>query len=134
MTDRVLSLDELAVLHCTAQASDRACAPAQADAQLRELPGWRREGGSIDRKFEFSSWLEALCFVQAVGWMAHCQDHHPDISLQGQQCQIRWSTHSSGGLSRKDFVCAARTDRLSESFLRVGSSAPQSPPGNDANP
>ncbi|MDI1349387.1 4a-hydroxytetrahydrobiopterin dehydratase, partial [Aquabacterium sp.] len=40
------------------------------------------------------------------------QDHHPDLSVGHSRCTVNWSTHSVGGLSINDFICAARIDAL----------------------
>jgi len=67
---------------------------------------------SLQRDFHFPDYYRTLAFVNAVAWIAHEQDHHPDLSVHYNRCQVRYSTHSIGGLSRNDFICAARIDQL----------------------
>jgi 4a-hydroxytetrahydrobiopterin dehydratase len=53
-----------------------------------------------------------MAFVNAVAWIAHEQDHHPDLEVGYSRCRLRYSTHDVGGLSRNDFICAAKVDAL----------------------
>lgn len=79
---------------------------------LAETPGWRIENAGIVRDFAFKNYYETTAFVSAVVWIAHRQDHHPEISFGYKTCRIRYSTHSVGGLSDNDFICAARINAL----------------------
>ena len=49
-------------------------------------------------------------FVNAVAWMVHAEDHHPDLHVGYNRCTVRWNTHSVAGISENDFICAAKTD------------------------
>ena len=40
--------------------------------------------------------------------IAHREDHHPDLDVGYDHCAVAWSTHSAGGLTRNDFICAAQ--------------------------
>jgi 4a-hydroxytetrahydrobiopterin dehydratase len=53
-----------------------------------------------------------MSFVNAVAYVADREDHHPDLEVGYDHCRITWSTHSIGGLSENDFICAAKVDRL----------------------
>ena len=66
----------------------------------------------ISKDFKFKNYYETIAFVNAVAWIAHQQDHHPDLKVSYNQCHITYSTHSVGGLSRNDFICAARINQL----------------------
>ena len=70
-------------------------------------------GGVLHRAFSFKHFHHTMAFVNAVAWIAHEQDHHPDMTVSYNRCTLRWSTHSVGGLSLNDFICAARVDALS---------------------
>ncbi|MDE2401564.1 MAG: 4a-hydroxytetrahydrobiopterin dehydratase [Burkholderiales bacterium] len=84
---------------------------------LTQVPGWAIDasapGGVLQQTFDFTNFHQTMAFVNAVAWIAHSQDHHPEISVSYQHCTLRWSTHSVGGLSLNDFICAARVDALS---------------------
>lgn len=76
------------------------------------IPGWELSGNEIVRTFSFKNYYQTVSFVNAVAWVAHSEDHHPNISFGYKLCTVRYSTHSVGGLSENDFICAARVDAL----------------------
>jgi 4a-hydroxytetrahydrobiopterin dehydratase len=45
-----------------------------------------------------------------VAWIAHREDHHPDMTVGYNKCRVEYSTHSVGGLSENDFICAAKVE------------------------
>lgn len=81
---------------------------------LAALPGWtlRDDGKVIGRDYRFDGFLSALSFANALGWIAEQENHHPDLELGWGYCRVRFSTHDVGGLSRNDFICAAKADAL----------------------
>ena len=54
-----------------------------------------------------------MAFVNALAYMAHREDHHPDLGVHYNRCVVRYSTHDVGGLSENDFICAAKAEELS---------------------
>jgi len=81
-------------------------------AKLTALDGWAREGNTIVKTFRFANYYETMAFVNASAWISHRADHHPDLEVGYNRCVVRYSTHSAGGLTDKDFACAARLDAL----------------------
>ena len=81
-------------------------------ALMTALVGWTREGGAIAKTFRFKNYYEVMAFVNATAWIAHREDHHPDLTLGYQQCRVSYTTHAIGGLSDNDFICAAKIDAL----------------------
>lgn len=77
-------------------------------------PAWKliNEGKGLEARFEFKNYWRTTAFVNAVAWIAHNQDHHPDIGFTYNSCTILWWTHSINGLSENDFICAAKVDQL----------------------
>ena len=75
---------------------------------------WNRvdEGKVIQRTFRFKNYYQTIAFVNALAWVAHAEDHHPDLNVGYNSCVVNYSTHSVGGLSENDFICAARIDAL----------------------
>ncbi|MGB5397271.1 MAG: 4a-hydroxytetrahydrobiopterin dehydratase [Gammaproteobacteria bacterium] len=65
---------------------------------------------SIQREFKFKNYYETMAFVNVVAMIAHQQDHHPEMSVSYNRCRVDYSTHSVGGLSDYDFICAAKID------------------------
>jgi 4a-hydroxytetrahydrobiopterin dehydratase len=50
--------------------------------------------------------------VNALAWVAHRQDHHPELVVTYQRCVVRFNTHDVGGITDTDFDCAAQVDAL----------------------
>lgn len=87
---------------------------AQARALLQQTPGWSlsENGKEISRTFEFKNYYQTMAFVNALAWVAHQEDHHPDIEVGYKRCHVRYSTHAITGLSENDFICAAKVNAL----------------------
>ena len=81
--------------------------------RLKVLPGWELAGGEIGKTYKFKNYYETMAFVNAVAFIAHGEDHHPDLEVGYNKCRVRYSTHSVGGLSENDFICAAKVEALS---------------------
>ena len=79
---------------------------------LKQVPGWARAGAEIAKSFEFKNYYETMAFVNAAAWVSHREDHHPDMEVGYNSCRVRYSTHSVGGLSENDFICAAKLEAL----------------------
>ena len=109
-------MNDLANQHC--KPCEGGVAPLSADqaqTQLKKLASnWRLNDGcdQITGEFEFKNYYHTTAFVNAVAWIAHSEDHHPDISFGYKNCQINYTTHAIDGLSDNDFISAAKIDRL----------------------
>jgi len=79
---------------------------------LTEVDSWSLMGGEITKTFNFKNYYETVSFVNAVAWVAHREDHHPDITFGYKKCRIAYKTHAIGGISENDFICAAKMDIL----------------------
>jgi 4a-hydroxytetrahydrobiopterin dehydratase len=104
------SHSELAAGRCTPDAA--ALNGDQVASLMALLPKWSRAGTAIERKFKFKDFHATIGFVNALAWVANRQDHHPDLGVGYDHCTVTWSTHSAGGLTRNDFICAAKSDAL----------------------
>ena len=85
---------------------------AKADSLLKELDGWQRSANLIYKTFRFKDYYQTMAFVNAVAWMTHREDHHPDLMVGYNSCKVEYSTHAIHGLSENDFICAAKVDAL----------------------
>ncbi len=81
---------------------------------LPQVPGWAlaEDGQALQRTFRFPDYHRTIAFVNALAWIAHREDHHPDLSVHYDRCEVRYSTHDVGGLSENDFICAAKAGAL----------------------
>ena len=82
------------------------------DALLRMTPGWAHAGAVITKTYSFSNYYETMAFVNAVALIAHREDHHPEMAISYNQCRVAFNTHSIGGISMNDFICAAKLEAL----------------------
>jgi 4a-hydroxytetrahydrobiopterin dehydratase len=83
-------------------------------AYLLKLNGWESSGKEIAKTFSFKNYYQTMAFVNAVAYIAHQEDHHPDLEVGYKACKVRYTTHAIGGLSENDFICAAKVDQLLE--------------------
>jgi 4a-hydroxytetrahydrobiopterin dehydratase len=81
-------------------------------ALLPQLEGWEAQGQRIAKTYQFKNYYHTMAFVNAVAWLAHREDHHPDLSVGYNRCRVEYTTHAIGGLSENDFICAAKIDAL----------------------
>jgi 4a-hydroxytetrahydrobiopterin dehydratase len=100
----------LATEHCRDGATRLAAVDAAALAA--SLPGWTIVDGALRKQFAFADFDATMAFVNAVAFVARSQNHHPDLAVHYARCDVTFSTHDAGGLTRNDFICAARTERL----------------------
>jgi len=84
----------------------------EAERFLVALTGWELQDGAIAKRFEFKNYYKTMAFVNAVAWIAHMEDHHPDMEISYRVCRVRYSTNAVAGLTENDFICAARVDAL----------------------
>jgi 4a-hydroxytetrahydrobiopterin dehydratase len=94
----------------------RALSATEIVTRLAAIPGWQLTGDgpevAIERTYSFGNYYETISFVNALAFIAHAQDHHPDLSVHYNRCVVRFNTHDVKGLSTTDFECAAQVDAL----------------------
>jgi 4a-hydroxytetrahydrobiopterin dehydratase len=84
----------------------------QARELLQQLKGWLLDDGKLVKVYPFSNYHHTMAFVNALAWISHREDHHPDLAVGYNQCRVTYWTHAVGGLSENDFICAAKCDAL----------------------
>jgi|SRR3990172_3013669 len=86
----------------------------QARDLLSQVTGWslNEAGTEINRTYPFKNYYQTVAFVNALAWIAHQEDHHPDLEVSYNKCRVRYSTHAVKGLTENDFICAAKIDAL----------------------
>ena len=87
----------------------KACA-----ALMQQLkPHWTlRDNKAIEARFQFKNYYQTTAFVNALIYIAHREDHHPDVRFGYKECAVEYSTHAVNGLTENDFICAAKIDAL----------------------
>ena len=84
----------------------------QTKEMLKQLKAWIVEDGKLVKLYPFKNYYETMAFVNALAWISHREDHHPDLLVAYNKCRVEYMTHAIGGLSENDFICAAKADAL----------------------
>ena len=98
--------------------SDHKLGEARVAELLPQIPGWElaEQGQALTRTFRFKDYYRTMAFVNALAFIAHAEDHHPDLGVHYDRAVVRFSTHDVGGLSENDFICAAKASGLTEEW------------------
>lgn len=114
-------MTELAQKKCTACHKDAPRVTEDEMAELKpQIPDWKiveRDGVScLERIYSFPDFQTALAFTQRVGEEAEKEGHHPTLLTEWGKVTVTWWTHAIEGLHRNDFIMAAKTKQIAESF------------------
>ena len=105
----------LADAHCIPRkGSEHKLTEARIRELLPDVPGWElvEDGHALSKTFKFKDYYRTMAFVNAVASIAHREDHHPDLEVYYDRCIVAWSTHSAGGITQNDLICAARVNEI----------------------
>jgi 4a-hydroxytetrahydrobiopterin dehydratase len=109
-------VSDLAKQHC--EPCEKGTPPLseeEAAALASEVPDWERNGNrTLKREFSFDNFRDAFGFVARAALLAEAEQHHPDIELGWGRAAFELTTHAASGLTRNDFVMAARIDGLAQ--------------------
>lgn len=88
--------------------------PAQITERLAALQGWVlvNEGKAIQKEFATRSFLAAQSIAGLAGGIGQLANHHPDIAYGWGYCRVTFATHSAGGVTLNDLICAARVNLI----------------------
>lgn len=78
--------------------------------------GWKEMDGSLNRQFEFSDFKQAFEFMTKVAAEAEKLNHHPDWSNSYNNVSVTLTTHSTKGLTGKDYELAHAINRIAAGF------------------
>lgn len=94
----------------------RALSATEIVTGLAKLDGWTLQGEAasiaIAKTYAFANYYQTIAFVNAVAFIAHVNDHHPELTVAFNRCVVRFNTHDVGGISSTDFECAKAVDAL----------------------
>lgn len=81
---------------------------------LSQISGWQvgTDNKSISKRFTFKDFYHTMAFVNAIAWVSHLEGHHPDMEVGYNYCNMKYTTHAVNGLTKNDFICAAKIDAL----------------------
>jgi len=108
------SLDGLARERCQVC---RPGTPPLSHFEVEELadaiaPAWRVSDEMLQREFAFRDFNGAFGLATRIALLAEAEGHHPDLEIGWGRLVVQLTTHAVGGLSRNDFILAAKIDRL----------------------
>lgn len=122
----MISISNLLARHC--QHTEMALNAAEIDQYLHIVNGtldskdtcWQVVNSAanihIAKTYKFNNYYQTMAFINAIAFVIHNEDHHPEITFSYNQCTIKFDTHSvnngKGGLSINDFICAAKVDAI----------------------
>jgi len=90
--------------------------PPLPEAEVARLAGqvasWERHARGLTREFAFEDFGRAFGLVAQVALLAEAEGHHPRIELEWGRAAFTTWTHTAGGLTRNDFILAAKIDQL----------------------
>ncbi|MFV2003971.1 MAG: 4a-hydroxytetrahydrobiopterin dehydratase [Gammaproteobacteria bacterium] len=105
-------MNDLSSQQCSnLSADDSTLNDEQASLYLQQLdPQWslNKKDKTISNTYTFKNYYQTMAFANVIAQIAHQQDHHPDLLISYNRCTVTYSTHSVGGLSVNDFICAAK--------------------------
>ena len=111
-------MNDLAASSCEACRID---APRVSDDEasllIKEIEGWDVIDDGVKKlkkEFSFSNYSDSVDFSNKVADMAEQEDHHPQIILEWGKVTVIWWSHKIKGLHKNDFICAAKTNKLSK--------------------
>lgn len=94
----------------------RALTATQIVTKLAQLEGWNLRGEgpnvAIEKTYQFANYYETIAFVNALAFVSHVSDHHPELTVRYNSCVVRFNTHDVHGISDTDFQCATAADTL----------------------
>ena len=89
---------------------------AEIDTAIKQLDGWvvRIDAGqpALEKTYIFSGFNAAFGFMSRVALAAERANHHPEWHNVYNKVCIRWTTHSSGGVTSLDLKLAQQCDAL----------------------
>lgn len=115
-------MDKLSSKHC--KPCEGGVPPLEGESIKKQLKQLGREWQvNADNKilfkdFRFKNYYQTIAFVNALAWMAHRENHHPDLEVGYNHCLVQYTTHAAKGLTENDFICAQQVEALNEPIVQ----------------
>lgn len=104
---------DLAARHCSAcEGGVLPLDATTAQAMLATLYAWQLAENRLEKTFSFRNHYEAMAFANAVAWISHGENHHPELTIGYRDVRVRYWTHAVDALTENDFICAAKIEKL----------------------
>ena len=108
-------MSDLIKKHCKGcEGSVSPLSRVETENYLKQLDGWdlNPQNTEIQVTYAFKNYYHVMAFVNALAYISHKENHHPELEMSYNRCIVRYTTHAIGGLSENDFICAAKADNL----------------------
>lgn len=84
------------------------------EAALTDLPDWRFENNRLAKRFQFSSFREAMSFMVRLSFEAEMLNHHPELINLYNRVDVVLTTHDAGNrVTAKDIALAQSIEQFS---------------------
>lgn len=83
---------------------------SEVEEHLKNLEGWEISSNEIVKTYKMKNFIDSIGFVNKIAILAEKADHHPDILIQYSKVNIKLSTHSEGGITKKDINLATEIE------------------------
>jgi 4a-hydroxytetrahydrobiopterin dehydratase len=113
-------MNELHTIRCVAcEGGVPPLTAAEIKDYLKKVKNWEVNSDSkmISQRYTFKNFYKTMAFVNAVAWISNVENHHPDMEVGYNYCVIKYMTHAINGLSKNDFICAAKVDQLEANLI-----------------
>ncbi|TMS57633.1 4a-hydroxytetrahydrobiopterin dehydratase [Imbroritus primus] len=110
--------------------------PVLADDEIQrrlaaELPHWYLEDGWLRRKYRTEGWKGMLMVVNTIGHLAEAAWHHPDLTVSYAFVIVKLTTHSSKGITERDFALAQKIEEVVQWQPGLAGGALEGTPNDD---
>lgn len=83
---------------------------------LGQVPGWSLSNGHLARTFAQADAAACIAFFNDIATLATGEGHIPDVCMkQSKYIEVSLYTYPAGGLTRNDFILAAKLNGMGTS-------------------
>ena len=82
------------------------------ESAVRDLPGWRHEGGALAKELRFPDFSQAFAFLTRLALVAEKRGHHPDFHSSYSRVKLELRSHDAGGVTQRDVDLANAIEGL----------------------
>lgn len=84
----------------------------QINEALRTLSGWSFINDTIHKEYSFDTYMNGIDFINRLALKAEEENHHPDLTVGWCKVGVTFTTHDSGGVTKKDIKMAKEVEKL----------------------
>lgn len=80
-------------------------------AEELDISGWEPKDGKLVKSFQFSSFMGAINFVNAVAKIAERLDHHPIITINWKTVKLSLKSFDVDAITKRDITFAKEIEK-----------------------